>query len=328
MKNVSEFQIDQEDAGVRLDVFLASRLSRLSRAQIQKAIAGGHVRLNNLSAKAGQRLREGDRLAFEQPSVVPYDVEPENIPLNIVYEDSSLLVIDKPAGLVVHPAAGNYRGTLVHALLFHCRDLSGIGGVMRPGIVHRLDKGTSGLLVVAKSDAAHQGLAAQFKRHEVKKTYQALVYGDVKGEEGRIDAPVGRDTADRKKMSTRTRRGKEARTCWQAAERYGVMTLLRVDIETGRTHQIRVHLHHAGHPIVGDAVYGGAGRIKALTNSLLKEKIKALSRPALHSFRLSFVHPVTAQPLSFSAPLPEDMSDLRDFLRGDMKIPPPSTGGD
>jgi 23S rRNA pseudouridine1911/1915/1917 synthase len=317
MKNIHSFQIDKEESGTRLDVFLASRPGLLSRAQIQKAIVGGHVHLNDLPAKAGQRLREGDRLVFEQPPATPYDVEPENIPLHIVYEDASLLVIDKPAGLVVHPAAGNYQGTLVHALLFHCRDLSGIGGVMRPGIVHRLDKGTSGLMVVAKSDAAHQGLAAQFKRHEVKKTYLALVYGNIKGEEGMINAPVGRDTVDRKKMSTRTRRGKEARTCWRVSERYGSITLLQIDIETGRTHQIRVHLHHAGHPIVGDAVYGGAGRVKALSDPLLKEKLKALTRPALHSFLLSFIHPVTAQPVSFSSPLPEDMLALCQFLRGD-----------
>jgi len=321
MKNIRSFQIDKEGGGARLDVFLASHLAILSRAQIQKAIAGGNVLLNNLPAKAGQRLREGDRLVFEPPPVLSYDVEPENIPLNVVYEDAFLLVIDKPAGLVVHPAAGNYQGTLVHALLFHCRDLSGIGGVMRPGIVHRLDKGTSGLMVVAKSDAAHQGLAAQFKNHGVRKTYQALVYGDVKGEEGVIDAPVGRDTVDRKKMSTRTRRGKAARTCWRVGERYGAVTLLKVDIETGRTHQIRVHLHHAGHPIVGDAVYGGAGRVKALSNPLLKEKIKALSRPALHSSLLSFIHPVTARPLNFSSPLPADLSALCGFLRGDAAPP-------
>ncbi|MDP2268761.1 MAG: RluA family pseudouridine synthase, partial [Deltaproteobacteria bacterium] len=299
MKNSYSFQIDKEHSGDRLDVFLAARLGILSRAQIQKALAGGNAHLNNLPAKAGQRLREGDQLVFEPPPVASYDVEPENIPLNVVYEDAFLLVIDKPAGLVVHPAAGNYQGTLVHALLFHCRDLSGIGGVMRPGIVHRLDKGTSGLMVVAKSDAAHQGLAAQFKRHAVRKTYQALVYGNIKGEEGLIDAPVGRDNVDRKKMSTRTRRGKAARTSWHVGERYGAVTLLKVDIETGRTHQIRVHLHHAGHPIVGDAVYGGAGRVKALSDPLLKEKLKAFSRPALHSSLLSFIHPVTALPLSF-----------------------------
>jgi len=321
MKNIHAFRIDKEDSGTRIDVFLASRLDLFSRAQIQKAIAGGSVHLNNLLVKAGQRLREGDQLVFEPPPVASYDVAPENIPLDVVYEDSYLLVIDKPAGLVVHPAAGNYQGTLVHALLFHCQDLSGIGGVMRPGIVHRLDKGTSGLMVVAKTDAAHQGLAAQFKRHEVKKTYQALVYGDVKGEAGAIDAPVGRDTVDRKKMSTRTRRGKEARTSWQVGERYGAITLLQVDIETGRTHQIRVHLHHANHPIVGDAVYGGASRVKALTNPLLKEKVKMLNRPALHSSQLSFTHPVTSRPLSFSAPLPMDMSDLCDFLRSGAASP-------
>jgi 23S rRNA pseudouridine1911/1915/1917 synthase len=234
----------------------------------------------------------------------------------VVYEDNSLLVIDKPAGLVVHPAAGNYRGTLVNALLFHCQDLSGIGGVRRPGIVHRLDKGTSGLMVVAKSDAAHQGLAAQFKKHEVKKTYGTLVYGDLAGETGVIDAPVGRDRLDRKKMSTRSRRGKEALTYWHVCERYGGVTLLRVDIETGRTHQIRVHLTHVGHPLVGDAVYGGVKMVKAVADPAVRERLKTMRRPALHASRLNFTHPVTGRLLSFSSPLPEDMASLCDFLGG------------
>ncbi len=323
MNNIHTFLIEKEESGVRIDVFLAShpRVS-LSRAQIQKAIAAGRVLLNDSPAKAGMRLREGNRLVFEEPSVAAYDVLAENIPLPIVYEDAFLLVVDKPAGLVVHPAAGNYRGTLVNALLFHCRDLSGIGGVMRPGIVHRLDKGTSGLMVVAKSDAAHQGLAAQFKKHEVRKGYRALVYGDVRGEAGMIDAPVGRDTVDRKKMSTRSRRGKTARTHWRVCERYGAATLLDVDIETGRTHQIRVHLQHAGYPIVGDAIYGAGQRLLTVADTLLRARFKALSRPALHAARLSFTHPVTGLPLDFSAPLPPDMTVLCEFLSGAAGLPP------
>ena len=309
--------VTKEESGRRLDVFLSScRELSLSRAQIKKVADAGQIRLNNLPAKAGRLLRKGDAIVFEKPPVIAYDVLPENIPLTVVYEDNFLLVIDKPAGLVVHPAAGNYRGTLVNALLFHCQDLSGIGGVRRPGIVHRLDKGTSGLMVVAKSDAAHQGLMAQFKKHEVKKTYGTLVYGDVAGDKGVIDMPVGRDRVDRKKMSTRSRRGKEARTHWRVCERYGGVTLLQVDIETGRTHQIRVHLTHAGYPLVGDAVYGGVKRVKAVADPAVRERLKIMRRPALHASRLNFTHPVTGSILSFSSPLPEDMASLCDFLRG------------
>ncbi len=314
--NIHHFLVTQEDSGTRLDVYLSSRPDlRLSRAQIKKAVETGQVSLNKAPARASQRLRAGDEIVLVKPRPVVCTALPEEIPLTVVYEDSQLLVIDKPAGMVVHPAAGNFQGTLVNALLFYCRDLSGIGGVLRPGIVHRLDKGTSGLLLVAKTDAAHQGLAAQFKRHAVGKTYLALVYGDVKGEAGLIDAPVGRDMADRKKMSTRSRRGKDARTSWRVLERYGAVTLLTVDIETGRTHQIRVHLTHAGYPLVGDAVYGGAKRAKVLADPRLRERLPALSRPALHAARLSFTHPVTGEAMSFAAPLPADMAGLCAFLR-------------
>ena len=217
--------------------------------------------------------------------------------------------------LHVHPAAGHQGGTLVNALLHYCRDLSGIGGVLRPGIVHRLDKETSGLLVVAKSDEAHRGLAGQFKRHEVAKTYQAIVYGDPKTEGGRIEAPVGRHPTDRKKMSTKSRRGKGAVTVWRVRERFGVASLLDVDIETGRTHQIRVHLMELGYPVVGDKAYGGAGRIRTIEDSAVRAGIKALQRQALHAWRLSFAHPVTGEKMRFPSPLPEDMAALCAFLR-------------
>jgi 23S rRNA pseudouridine1911/1915/1917 synthase len=224
-------------------------------------------------------------------------------------------VIDKPAGMVVHPAAGHSGGTLVNALLHHCRDLSGIGGVLRPGIVHRLDKGTSGLLVVAKSDEVHRGLSAQFKRHEVKKDYLALVYGDPKTDGGRIEAAVGRHPTDRKRMSTQSRRGRTAVTIWRVRERYGVAALLEVDIETGRTHQIRVHLTDLGYPVVGDRVYGGAGRIRTVGDPAARSRMKALDRQALHAWRLAFTHPVTAEKMKFSSPLPEDVAGLCAFLR-------------
>ncbi|MCG6534699.1 MAG: RluA family pseudouridine synthase [Syntrophales bacterium LBB04] len=314
--NNYSFLVKKDEAGLRLDVFLSSRSDlSLPRAQIKKAADSGKILLNSLPAKAGRLLREGDKIVFERLPPVPCDVAPEEIPLHVVYEDKFLLVVDKPAGMVVHPAAGNYRGTLVNALLFHCLDLSGIGGVMRPGIVHRLDKGTSGLLVVAKCDEAHRGLMAQFKRHEVKKVYHALVYGNVKGDEGAIDAPVGRDAADRKKMSTRTRRGKEARTSWRVCERYGGISLLTVNIETGRTHQIRVHLTYLGYPVVGDSVYGSAKRLQSVADTFLRAKLKGMSRPALHASSLCFTHPVTGESMSFSSPLPEDMAMLCAFLR-------------
>ncbi|MBI4634327.1 MAG: RluA family pseudouridine synthase [Deltaproteobacteria bacterium] len=308
------FPVGREEAGIRLDVFLSRQGLSLSRSQIKKTADAGKITVNGVPARAGRQLREGDEVVFEKPPVAAYDVLPEDIPLVVVYEDPSLLVVDKPAGMVVHPAAGNYRGTLVNALLFHCRDLSGIGGVLRPGIVHRLDKGTSGLLVVAKSDAAHRGLAAQFKGHEVKKTYRALVCGNVKEEEGVINMPVGRDMVDRKKMSTRSRRGKEALTGWRVGRRYGAVTLLDVDIETGRTHQIRVHLAAKGHPVVGDSDYGGTKRARTAADMTIREKLRAVRRSLLHSSRLAFTHPVTGKRLSFSSPLPEDMKELCDFL--------------
>ncbi len=314
-KDIHCFRVTEKEGGMRLDVFLSAKGLSLSRAQIKKAADAGKIKVSGLPAKAGRRLKEGDKIVFEKPMLDECRVEPEDIPLNIVYEDGSLVVIDKPAGMVVHPAAGNYKGTLVSALLFHCKDLSGIGGVMRPGIVHRLDKGTSGLLVAAKSDEAHRNLAAQFKGREVGKTYHALVYGDIKGDSGLIDAPVGRDISDRKKMSTRSRRGKDARSRWRVGERYGVATLLDVDIETGRTHQIRVHLASLGYPVVGDAVYGGTGKAKTISDTAVREKMKGMRRPALHAGRLAFSHPMTGSPMSFVSPLPEDMASLCNFLR-------------
>jgi 23S rRNA pseudouridine1911/1915/1917 synthase len=309
------FAVAPEQGGLRLDLFLAAREIGLSRTQIGRAVDEGQVRVNDRPGRAGRKLKKGDVVAIVLQAARPSGVLPEAIPLTILYEDESLLVVDKPAGMVVHPAAGHSGGTLVNALLHHCRDLSGIGGVLRPGIVHRLDKETSGLLVVAKSDEAHRGLAGQFKRREVRKTYQALVYGEPKTDGGRIEAAVGRHPTDRKRMSTQSRRGRSAVTVWRVRERYGAAALLEVDIETGRTHQIRVHLTDLGHPVVGDRVYGGAGRIRSVGDPAARARMKAHDRQALHAWRLAFSHPVTGVQMQFSAPLPEEMAGLCAFLR-------------
>ncbi|MEI8172935.1 MAG: RluA family pseudouridine synthase [Deltaproteobacteria bacterium] len=312
--DIHEFTVLPHETGGRLDVFLSGKVVDLSRSQVRRVVDEGLVRVNLVHPKVSYRLKEGDVVTFQRREPNPDRALPQNIPLSIIYEDTHILVIDKPAGMVVHPAAGNQQGTLVNALLFHCRDLSGIGGVLRPGIVHRLDKHTSGLLVVAKSDAAHRGLALQFKQHQVRKIYKALVYGNPKENEGIIDVPVGRHPTDRKRMSTRSRRGKDALTCWRVLESYGIATLLAVDIKTGRTHQIRVHLNAAGYPVVGDNVYGSPGRANAVENPLLRAKLKAMKRQALHASEIGFAHPVSHEKLSFSLPLPDDMSKLCDYL--------------
>jgi len=248
------FQAPPEAAGQRLDHFLVSREPFLSRSQVQRLIDKGLVLVNDRQARPSLRLREGDLIRMTVPPPEAIDLAPEAIPLDIVYEDDDLLVVNKPAGLVVHPAVGHHRGTLVNALLNHCPDLAGIGGCLRPGIVHRLDKDTSGLMLVSKSDLAHQGLAAQLKDHRVKRSYLALVHGEVRFAQGTIDAPLGRDPRDRKRMAV-VAGGRTARSHYRIKERFAGYTLLDVELETGRTHQIRVHLAYAGYPVAGDPVY-------------------------------------------------------------------------
>ena len=284
-------------------------LASHSRSQIQKLIADGHVRVSGREPRPNLTLRASDRVEVDVPAPTPGTLDAEAVPLDILYQDADLAVINKPAGMVVHPGAGHASGTLVNALLHHVSDLSGIGGELRPGIVHRLDRGTSGVMVVAKNDAAHQELSRQFHNREVEKEYIALVWGVVQAGR-RIDAAIGRDPVHRQKMSARSRRAREAVTRITRAFHMPGVTLCQVAIHTGRTHQIRVHLSAIGHPIVGDAMYGGvhrhvAGDIRA---------VMRLQRPFLHAARLVFHHPGDGRRMEFVADLPPDLQDVLDAL--------------
>lgn len=311
MPTESVTSVPPDQAGARLDRYLTAILGTLSRAQVQRLIREGHARVDGHAAKANRPLKTGQTVSVTIPDAVDSVVTPEALPLPIVYQDEDLLVVDKPAGMVVHPAAGHANGTLVNALLHHVEDLSGIGGEKRPGIVHRLDRGTSGLMVVAKNDAAHEALARQFHDRQVDKEYLALVWGEVQPGR-RIDAPIGRDPADRKRMSARARRSREAVTRIVRTEPITrALTLAAVAIHTGRTHQIRVHLSAIGHPVVGDALYGGVRR--RVPGDL--RAVARLERPFLHAARLAFRHPTDGRRLEFSSPLPADLQAVLDDLR-------------
>jgi 23S rRNA pseudouridine1911/1915/1917 synthase len=305
------FTVPAESDGARLDRFLTSVLGQQSRSQIQHLIKEGRVRHGDRPPKPNRPVKAGDRIEVEMHEAAPASVQAETLPLPILYQDRDVVVVDKPAGMVVHPAAGHASGTLVNALLHHVGDLSGIGGELRPGIVHRLDRGTSGLMVVAKHDTAHRELARQFQDREVEKEYLALVWGVVHAGR-RIDEPIGRDRVNRKKMSARARRSREAVTRIVHADPFGrALTLVRVAIHTGRTHQIRVHLSTIGHPVVGDSLYGGLrrrvpGDLHAVTH---------LQRPFLHAARLVFKHPFDGRRMDFTSPLPDDLQHVLDELR-------------
>jgi len=306
-----EFSVAPESDGQRLDRFLVAVLADHSRSQIQKLIADGHVRVAAREARANLAVRAGDRIVVDLPPAAPASVDAEEVPLEILHQDADVVVVNKPPGMVVHPAAGHASGTLVNALLHHIPDLSGIGGEVRPGIVHRLDRGTSGVMVVAKNDAAHQELSRQFHDREVEKEYIALVWGVVQAGR-RIDAAIGRDPVHRQKMSARSRHAREAVTRITRAFHMPGLTLCQVAIHTGRTHQIRVHLSAIGHPIVGDSLYGGVhrrvpGDIRAVTH---------LQRPFLHAARLVFTHPRDGRRMEFTADLPADLQDVLDALPG------------
>jgi 23S rRNA pseudouridine1911/1915/1917 synthase len=290
--------VDESLAGQRLDQALA-QLAGVPRSQAQRWIEAGCVAVDGARARPSQRVVAGTEIAVDPPAVVPLAAQPEDIPLVVLHEDADLIVIDKPAGLVVHPAPGHASGTLVNALLHHCRDLAGIGGVLRPGIVHRLDRGTSGVLVAAKRDAAHTALAAQFKDHSIERIYHALVRGVPSADTGHVERAIGRHPTDRKRMSVRTKSVRAAETHWRVTQRFpkSGVALLEVRPATGRTHQIRVHLPSAGLPIVGDPVYGRGG------------ETFGLARPALHAAVLGFTHPSSGEHLRFEAPLPPDFAD-------------------
>jgi len=304
MPDIREFIVDAAGVGRRLDAFLA-RASGLSRARVQGLIERGAVLVDGHPRKPRHALRIGERVTLAVPPPEPLALTPEAIPLDILYEDEDLLVLNKPAGLVVHPGAGRTTGTLVHALLAHCRELPGIGGVERPGIVHRLDRETSGVMVAAKSEAAHASLSAQFKARVVRKRYLALVRGTVGHETGRIEAAIGRRERDRKRMGVRARGGREARTDYRVLRRRADMTLIEASLETGRTHQIRVHFAHIGHPVVGDTVYGGRG-----SRRLAASDAPRAGRQMLHAWRLGFHHPRTGVWVEFTAPVPGDLRAL------------------
>jgi 23S rRNA pseudouridine1911/1915/1917 synthase len=301
---------DAEEAGLRIDVFLARRLPSLSRSQIQRLIKAGHITAGDRPIKTSALVTPGLAVRVVLPAAEPADPIAESLPIEILYDDADVVVINKPAGMVVHPAPGHPRGTLVNALLHHVSGLSGIGGKERPGIVHRLDRGTSGVMVIAKHDRAHRDLSRQFRDRTVVKEYIALVWGRVATGQT-LDQPIGRDPRDRRKMSSRAPRGRNAITTVLVVEVLGALSLVRLAIGTGRTHQIRVHLSEAGHAVVGDALYGGVRR--RLPPALAP--VTRLERPFLHAAQVEFDHPADGRRLSFRAPLPDDLADTLLALR-------------
>ncbi len=291
------FEVPAEAGGERLDKWLSTQLADLTRTAIQNLIENGGVLVNGKTVAKNYKQKSGDSITVTIPEPVELNTEPENIPLDIVYEDDSLLVVNKPKGMVVHPAPGNYSGTLVNALLYHCGDsLSGINGVIRPGIVHRIDKNTSGLLIVAKTDTAHKHLAEQIKEHSFTREYECIACGKFREPEGTVNAPIGRSTADRKKMCVTDKNSKNAVTHYSVIEQFEKYAHVKCILETGRTHQIRVHLSYKGHPVLGDDVYGKA--------------FKGIDGQCLHAKKIGFIHPVTQEYMEFDSQLPEYFTEI------------------
>lgn len=299
------FQVTEGEEDERIDKCIAALIDSLSRSFIQKLIRDGKVSVNGQIVKANYRVKTDDDVSFALPRAQEPDIEPEDIPLDILYEDDDVLVVNKPKGMVVHPAAGHYSGTLVNAVMFHCSgNLSGINGVMRPGIVHRIDKDTTGSIIICKNDIAHQSIAQQLKEHTIVRRYRAIVQGVIKEEEGCIDAPIGRDQNERKKMAVNPKNGKEAVTHFQVLKRFSSHTYIECRLETGRTHQIRVHMASVGHPLLGDSVYGPK-----------KCPYPSLEGQTLHAMILGFVHPRTGEYVETCAPLPHYFEHLLSILQ-------------
>ena len=304
MAEKKNFKVACEQANVRVDKYLSEQLPDVSRSYLQKIIKDGQVLANGKPVKANYKVSQGDEIELEIPEAVEPEIEPEDLPLDILYEDADVILINKPKGMVVHPSAGHYSGTLVNGLMYHCKDdLSGINGVLRPGIVHRIDMDTTGVIIACKNDRAHNVIAEQLKEHSITRRYRAIVCGNIKEEEGTVDAPIGRHPTDRKKMAIVQKNGKEAVTHYRVLERFGNYTYIECQLETGRTHQIRVHMTSIGHPLLGDEVYG---------------KTKApfkLEGQTLHAMVLGFVHPTTGEYMEFEAPLPAYFAHLLEVLR-------------
>ena len=305
------FQVEESSAGNRIDKYLSEQLPDHSRSFLQKLIKDGQVQLispktdDGLILKANYKVNEGDRIRVTVPDAVEPEIEAQEIPLDILYEDADLLVINKPKGMVVHPCPGHYSGTLVNALMYYCKDqLSGINGVMRPGIVHRIDRDTTGSLLVCKNDFSHNFLAEQLKVHSITRKYRAIVHGNIKEDSGTVNAPIGRHPIDRKKMAVNKKNGKDAVTHYQVLERFGSYTYIECQLETGRTHQIRVHMSSIGHPLLGDEVYGPS-----------RCPVSGLEGQTLHAMVLGFIHPSTKEYMEFEAPLPDYFQELLLRLR-------------
>ncbi|OGC79811.1 MAG: hypothetical protein A2W07_08890 [candidate division Zixibacteria bacterium RBG_16_43_9] len=308
-----------QDKGERLDLFLAGKELNLSRSRIQKLIEERKITVNDKKVKSHYKIKGDEKILIEIPPPERLSLEPQDIPLDIIYEDKDLLVVNKPAGMVVHPAGGNYEDTLVNALLFYCKDLSGINGVLRPGIVHRLDKNTSGLLVVAKNDFAHTNLAGQLKDRTLTREYAAFCWGDLPKEKGVVETLIGRSIKDRKMMTVVKQKGREAVTEYEVLERFPLGDFLKIKLKTGRTHQIRVHFLYLNHPIMGDPEYGGRrkhlGMIKESLKAQANQVLKLIDRQALQAKKIGFVHPRTKKYMEFESELPGDMKKLLEFLR-------------